>query len=549
MEGDSNQLHPMVDVEEYENEDSIGISNVGTDSSPENEVAQDIVSNEVPNQEDLEKIAYQRKQRKKTSHVWEHYIEVKIKGKAKYQCKWCMRAFSVSSSSCASTLGRHLKKCNTFLGAKDKKKQKVLSIDGTMDGDGVGSIRNFTYDERKSRELCPHMILYHEYPFNIVEHALFNKFAKSLEPQWAKLSRDAAKNDCFATFEVEKRKLSNLLRSVHKVNITTDMWTSRQRLSYMVVTCHFIDPDWCLNRRVLNFCNVPPPHTGFLIADALQNFFQEWGIENKISAIIVDNAKANDTSLRILKDVFNRRKALLIGGKLFHVRCCAHMTNLLVQDGLDEISLIVDCVRDRIKYLVASESRLIKFSEIAKQLQLASKKLILDVPTRWNSTYKMLSTAIEFKGVFPMYSYMDNGFLWSPSDKDWEKVEKACQLLAVFNDVTNIVSGSDYPTSNLFLPEVWRMKYVLATNCRHENEYIKTMPRKMNVKFLKYWGECNLLMSIAAVLDPRNKMTLIRFCFPLIYQEGDAKKKIDLILDVLKELYNEYLKEYNATVI
>ena len=75
------------------------------------------------------------------------------------------------------------------------------------------------------------------------------------------------------------------------------------------------------------------------------------------------------------------------------------------------------------------------------------------------------------------------------------------------------------------------------------------MARKMNVKFMKYWGECNLLMSIAIVLDPMNKMTLIRFCFPLIYKEAEAVKKIDLILDVLQELYNEYLEEYNATVI
>jgi hypothetical protein len=62
MEGDSNQPHPMVeveeDMEEYESKDSIGISNVGTNSSLENEVIGDIVSNEVPNQEVLEKIAY-----------------------------------------------------------------------------------------------------------------------------------------------------------------------------------------------------------------------------------------------------------------------------------------------------------------------------------------------------------------------------------------------------------------------------------------------------------------------------------------------------------
>ena len=119
-----------------------------------------------------------------------------------------------------------------------------------------------------------------------------------------------------------------------------------------------------------------------------------------------------------------------------------------------------------------------------------------------------------------------------------------CKLLVVFIDVTNIVSGSNYPTSNLFLPDVWRMKYVMATKCGDENEYIKTMARKMNVKFLKYWGECNLLMSIVAMLDSRNKLTLIQFCSPLIYQKGDAKDQADFILDVLKDLYNEYLEKY-----
>lgn len=69
------------------------------------------------------------------------------------------------------------------------------------------------------------------------------------------------------------------------------------------------------------------------------------------------------------------RKALPMGGKLFHVQCCVHITNLLVQDELGEISTIVDRVRNDIKYFVVSKERLIKFAEIAKQLQLSSKKL------------------------------------------------------------------------------------------------------------------------------------------------------------------------------
>lgn len=58
-----------------------------------------------------------------------------------------------------------------------------------------------------------------------------------------------------------------------------------------------------------------------------------------------------------------------------------HTLNLIVQDGLGEIKEITDCVRDGVKYLVNSEARLIQFSDIAKQLILPSKKLILDCPT------------------------------------------------------------------------------------------------------------------------------------------------------------------------
>jgi hypothetical protein len=159
----------------------------------------------------------------------------------------------------------------------------------------------------------------------------------------------------------------------------------------------------------------------------------------------------NDVAMSIIKNDFNLKKSVSVRGNLFHVRCCAHMTNLLVQDGLGEIAEIVDCVRNGIQYLVASKGRLKQFSEIAKQLQLTSKKLFLDIPTRWSSTYLMLVAAIEFKEVFPRYKDMDQSFQWVLTVDDWVKVENVCQLLAIFNNVMKIGSRSNYPTVNLFI--------------------------------------------------------------------------------------------------
>jgi hypothetical protein len=42
-------------------------------------------------------------------------------------------------------------------------------------------------------------------------------------------------------------------------------------------------------KKIKNFCNVPLQHCGVVIADALRDCFFDWGIENKIHTIIVDN--------------------------------------------------------------------------------------------------------------------------------------------------------------------------------------------------------------------------------------------------------------------
>lgn len=66
----------------------------------------------------------------------------------------------------------------------------------------------------------------------------------------------------------------------------------------------------------------------------------------------------------------------------------------------------------------------------------------------------------------------------------------------------------------------------------------------MREKFKKYWGECNLVMAIAAVLDPLYKMKLIEFCFPKIYSSIEAGRHITVVREALYALFYEYV---NAT--
>ena len=105
-----------------------------------------------------------------------------------------------------------------------------------------------------------------------------------------------------------------------------------------------------------NFCDIPPPHSGVVICDVLSKCFVEWGIEDKVWTVTVDNASYNDVAIRILKDNLSYKNNLALGGKLFHVRCCAHILNLLVQDSLYEIGDIIKSVRESVKYITQSKS-------------------------------------------------------------------------------------------------------------------------------------------------------------------------------------------------
>ena len=92
--------------------------------------------------------------------------------------------------------------------------------------------------------------------------------------------------------------------------------------------------------------------------------------------------------------------------------------------------------------------------------------------------------------------------------------------------------GSEYPTSNLFIPELYNVKKLLDEKYYAENGFTHSMVRKMKDKFDKYWGDCNLLISCAAILDPRNKMQLVDWCFLYIYSEVDKIEHVTTIHEI-----------------
>jgi len=75
--------------------------------------------------------------------------------------------------------------------------------------------------------------------------------------------------------------------------------------------------------------------------------------------------------------------SLIVDGLYFHVRCGAHVLNLIVHEGIKAVDSSLDKIRMYVKYIRGSEARKIKFTSYLEQLtQVTSKQLRQDMPVK-----------------------------------------------------------------------------------------------------------------------------------------------------------------------
>ena len=149
------------------------------------------------------------------------------------------------------------------------------------------------------------------------------------------------------------------------------------------------------------------PHTGVAIEEALTKCLTDYGIKEKIFTITLDNASNNKAACDLLQE--SGKAGMLFGGQHLLIRCCAHILNILVQDGINiagnAIELIRELIRDLVRHINSSPSRVQAFNEIAKRECLDTKAgLVLDIPNRWNFTYAMILEAVKYKIVLKRYA-------------------------------------------------------------------------------------------------------------------------------------------------
>ncbi|KAJ9568123.1 hypothetical protein OSB04_004089 [Centaurea solstitialis] len=431
-------------------------------------------------------------------------------------------------------------------------RQSKLAFTSGSDNESV--LTNWVFNQDRVRKATAKMIVINELPLRFVEGRGFRQFVQEACPMFKIPSRWTVNRDIFAMHVEERKNLKKYFKEhSQRVSLTTDTWTSIQRINYMCVTAHYIDAEWKLNKKIISFVPIQS-HKGDAIAKALELCLVEWGIQS-ISTITVDNASSNDVAIGFLKTKLVSWGCSPIRARYLHVRCIAHILNLVVQDGLKMANSAVKKLRDNVRWVRGSPARLLKFRDLASTFNVSDTcSLSLDVPTRWNSTYMMIKNALPYRVVFEHFDDHDASFQIDLSDSilmdfDWVYLESFLPLLKSFYEMTLKISGSLYVTANSYLPEICDLAYSLSLMIQSPNVVEQDMGVKMKEKFSKYWGnpeKMNSLIFFANILDPRDKYEFMEDQFIQLFGKDKSEACLTKVKSDLVLLFEDYVRHYSG---
>jgi hypothetical protein len=428
---------------------------------------------------------------------------------------------------------------------RDSCRKTVRNHDvGEMMIDAEGKLRKKKFDPMVNREILARIMITHGAPFNMVEWRVFREYQKFLNDDCVFVSRNTIAKEILNVYGDEKQKLKSQLAQIRgRVCLTSDCWTSCTNEGYISLTAHYVDVNWKLQSKILAFAHMEPPHAGRDLALKVLEMLDDWGIEKKIFSITLDNASSNNSMQNFLKEHLGLSNSLLLDGELFHIRCSAHILNLIVQDGLKVVSDALHKIRQSVAYVRATESRTLLFNECVRTVGDIDTTigLRLDCVTRWNSTFIMLQSALVYRRAFYSLSLRDSNFKCCPTSEEWRRAETMCDILKPFYNITNLISGSSYPTSNLYFGEIWKIECLIRSYLNSQDLLIQKMAGRMKEKFDKYWSDYSDVLAIGAVLDPTKKLNFLKFAYEK-FDPLTTEEKLKNIRMTLGKLFAEYMK-------
>ena len=340
-------------------------------------------------------------------------------------------------------------------------------------------------------------------PLSVVENEGFVKFVNELDLRYQLPSPSTVTRSLLPKkYKKIKDALKCELMQVKHVALTTDLWTSNQTLSYLTLTCHYINQEMRLCSKVLETLYMQKDHTAPNLAEELKKIAEEWEITEKNCCIITDNAANIVAAVNLLG--------------WHHLPCFAHTLNLIVQDSLKAVdglpSLKQKC-KDIVSYFHRSSKATEKLLSIQSQSHTTARavKLKQDVETRWNSTFYMMERLLELQEAVTTALCLSGRNDLCLTKSEFDSIKQIVSVLKSFEKATREMSSESFVSLSKIIPLVHLLQgslggtATLAGNQSQSPEVRLKAELKRQLKRRFSQVESHHTLSASTILDPRFK--------------------------------------------
>lgn len=356
--------------------------------------------------------------------------------------------------------------------------------------------------------------------------------------------RNAMSKILFDEFSKMRENLKSILaKNDSKFSFNVDGWSAPNLTSFYGISVHFIDKIWKMPSITLELIPSKGLHSGKDIAKTFYGCLEYFDLKEKINGITLDNVASNTTFILELKVLFDK-DGIEFDVENQHFKCFLHIFNLGVQDILhlvnknsrfldqdencesdDEESddendnlfyVMIVKVRSIFKKLRGIETLRNTLKSFCDATNIKFIKPVLDVRTRWNSTFEMLN--VFFKLLPALRLLWDNCPVvnsYKLHNDQLSTLKTVFELLRYFQYLTKILSSDkdvSLPTAvvglNTLLDKLEETMSQLNNkpDVTPEDDIIISSLVKGRDKLIKHYKKCNWVYCVALLLDPRFKL-------------------------------------------
>ena len=159
-----------------------------------------------------------------------------------------------------------------------------------------------------------------------------------LRPGTVIMSRYKFEQTFHKQYDKAKAALLSDIGTSTKISIALDGWSAANHLSFLAIKGYYINTNWKLRERLLDFVPLRGKHTGFSMAMEVMKVLDETKMKSRLLAVTCDNASNNSTMVTSIKQHLETENIDWSSDENL-ILCLAHIINLVVQDIIQHLKL------------------------------------------------------------------------------------------------------------------------------------------------------------------------------------------------------------------